>query len=77
MTPENKPTGGSVRAIVGLLVDVERRLGAGPWDHWDEEVLTQWRTIAQNRLNEACLEIDRELREPYDVRLPDEQVRPL
>ena len=61
MTQQKQPTGASVRAIVDLLVDVERRLSAGPWDEWDGDVLLEWQTIVRDRLNQALHNIDRQL----------------
>lgn len=52
-------TAASIRALVDLLVDVERKIANGPWDEWDGVVLEQWREIVRRRLTHALAEIDR------------------
>lgn len=48
-----RPTAGTIQVLVDLLVDVEKRLAAGPWDEWDEKVLRAWRHEARDTLNLA------------------------
>ena len=47
------PTATTIRALVDLLVDAEKRLAAGPWDEWDEKVLVAWRDEARETLHHA------------------------
>jgi hypothetical protein len=60
-------SGGSVRALVSLLVEVEKRLRDGPFDEWDLVVLQQWKVIVDRRLQHALTEVDRLLYPDRDL----------
>jgi hypothetical protein len=49
----DRPDRRSIQGLVELLVLVERRLAAGPWDQWDGEVLEQWRDVVKRQLDRA------------------------
>jgi hypothetical protein len=46
------PDARSVKRLVDLLVEAERRL-CEPWDEWDHEVLRHWRDKANDMLDQA------------------------
>lgn len=48
-----RPTAGSIRAIVDLLVYLEKQYACGPWDHWDGDLLHNLVTNTRLRLFEA------------------------
>ena len=50
--------GGSVQALVDLLVEIEKRRACGPWDDWDAIALEQCREVVRRRLREALAAVD-------------------
>jgi hypothetical protein len=59
--PPGEPASIAVLArLYELLLDVERRLAAGPWCRWDEALLNQWRDAAREQI--AACETDLRLR---------------
>lgn len=59
-------TSTSIKALVDLRVDLERKMVAGPWDDWDGVALEQCLTVVNRRLMEAYAALDEAL--PQEVR---------
>lgn len=43
----------SILYLVGIMLDIERRWGAAPFDEWDGVLLEQMRVLAKRRLEQA------------------------
>lgn len=56
--PRDQVTSSSIRALVDLLIEIEKRRVSGPWDDWDAVALDQCREVVQRRLSQAYEALD-------------------
>lgn len=52
--PKERAVAVSVRELVEIIVWLERKLAAGPWDSWDGDLMVEMLELARSRYR-ACL----------------------